>query len=195
MSSTRQARPGALAGILLLAAGAAAASTDEAMPDALPVAEITARGAPAVVLLRVKVTAERQVSYGSGFLVDPGGTIVTALHMVDRADQVLVRTADGKRFRRVTVRSYDVASDVAVLQIDGADLPVVTLGGTSELRSGPAVRGAARAHDPLSPPLPPPRAARVHGPACRADGRADALTPPRAPPRRARQPAGSSAPM
>ena len=105
-------------------------------PEALPVAEIAARNAAAVVMLRVKLPEEPLAKQGTGFLVDPSGTIVTALHVVDRAERVLVRTADGRPFRQVRVRAYDAISDLAVLQIDGEDLATVNVGDTSGLEAG-----------------------------------------------------------
>ena len=122
MSSTSLAQIGPWAVSALLGMGGLAAATDERVAEALPVAAITAGNAGAVVTLRVKVPDERLTRQGSGFLVDPSGTIVTALHLIDHAEQVLVRTPNGKRFRKVVVRAYDIGSDLAVLQIEGEGL-------------------------------------------------------------------------
>ena len=72
-------------------------------------------------------------SSGSGFLVDPTGYILTNNHVVtgpDRAtpaDRVTVRLQDGRSFRGRIV-GHDPETDVAVLKIEGSDLPTVAFG-------------------------------------------------------------------
>ena len=113
-----------------------AAVADEPDLEPLAVSEISARNAAAVAVIRVRAPAEREMRYGSGFVVDPSGTIVTALHLLDGADRVLVKTADGGRFRQVGIRAYDVRSDLVVLQVAGESLTAVTVGEASGLVSG-----------------------------------------------------------
>lgn len=136
MLRSRQALPGLMA---LALAGAPGVGASTKAPDLLPVAEIAASNAAAVVVLRIKVSGEPLARYGSGFLIEPSGTIVTALHLIDRATEVLVRTRDGKRFRRVGIQAYDVGCDLAVLRIDGEQLGALSLGATDDLQSGDPV--------------------------------------------------------
>jgi serine protease Do len=75
-------------------------------------------------------------SSGSGFIVDPGGTIVTNAHVVEGADWIQVRTFDGRRFTG-TVLGRDSRVDLAVVKIDGAgSLPVLSFGDANRLRVG-----------------------------------------------------------
>ncbi len=72
---------------------------------------------------------------GSGFIVSPDGVILTNAHVVDDASKVTVKLTDHREFEARVIGS-DKTSDVAVLKIDGKDLPVVRLGDPSSLAVG-----------------------------------------------------------
>lgn len=70
-------------------------------------------------------------SLGSGFIISEDGYILTAAHVVDGADEVLVRLSDRREFVAEIVGA-DKRSDVALLKIDAKDLPKVAKIGSSE---------------------------------------------------------------
>ena len=72
---------------------------------------------------------------GSGFIVSNDGIILTNAHVVKDAKEVTVKLTDRREFRAKVLGS-DPKTDVAVLRIDAKNLPVVTLGRTSDLRVG-----------------------------------------------------------
>lgn len=73
---------------------------------------------------------------GSGFIIDADGSILTNHHLVDRADRINVRLADGRSLRARVIGS-DPDIDVALIKVDGQqDLPVAPLGDSSRLRMG-----------------------------------------------------------
>jgi serine protease Do len=72
---------------------------------------------------------------GSGFIVSPDGYILTNAHVVADADEVTVRMTDRREYSAKVV-GIDRRSDVAVLKIEGKDLPVVRLGDPAKLRPG-----------------------------------------------------------
>ncbi len=72
---------------------------------------------------------------GSGFIVSPDGYIMTNAHVVNNASKVTVKLTDQREFVAKVVGSDDT-SDVAVLKIDGKNLPVVRFGDVSKLRVG-----------------------------------------------------------
>ena len=103
---------------------------------------------PAIVHVRVRRAAatrdrdkeepegEPRRSSGSGFIIDPEGTIVTNAHVVEGANSVQVRLFDGRRFL-AKVLGKDNRVDLAVLKIDGASgLPVLPLGDSNRIRVG-----------------------------------------------------------
>jgi len=72
---------------------------------------------------------------GSGFIVSADGYILTNAHVVADADEVTVRTTDRREYSAKVV-GLDKRTDVAVIKIEGKDLPVVRLGDPSKLRPG-----------------------------------------------------------
>ena len=71
----------------------------------------------------------------SGFIFEPDGYIITNHHVVDGADQIIVRLADRREFEAELVGS-DPLSDVALLKIDASGLPTLKLGDSNSLRPG-----------------------------------------------------------
>ncbi len=72
---------------------------------------------------------------GSGFVVGDEGIVLTNAHVVDGADEVLVKLTDKREFK-AKVLGIDKASDVAVLKIDGHHLPTLRIGSSANTRVG-----------------------------------------------------------
>jgi len=72
---------------------------------------------------------------GSGFIVSADGYILTNAHVVADADEVTVRMTDRREYPAKVV-GIDKRTDVAVIKIEGKQLPVVRLGDPSKLRPG-----------------------------------------------------------
>lgn len=77
----------------------------------------------------------RQQGQGSGFIVDASGIVLTNAHVVSGADSVSVTLKDGRTLQG-EVRGVDEPSDLAVVKIDGSDLPVAPLGNSSDVEVG-----------------------------------------------------------
>jgi len=74
---------------------------------------------------------ERSQSLGSGVIVSADGYILTANHVVEGADEIKVALANGGQEFTAKVIGADAPTDVAVLKIDGKNLPIITMAGTS----------------------------------------------------------------
>ncbi len=74
-------------------------------------------------------------SLGSGFIISADGYILTNAHVVDRADKITVRLTDKREFKARIVGA-DKRTDVALLKIEAAGLPVVVLGNPEQLKVG-----------------------------------------------------------
>ena len=74
-------------------------------------------------------------SLGSGFIVSADGYVLTNAHVVDGADEIIVKLTDKREFR-ARLMGTDARSDVALLKIDAAGLPKVSLGDPAKLRVG-----------------------------------------------------------
>jgi serine protease Do len=74
-------------------------------------------------------------SLGSGFIISPDGYILTNAHVVESADEINVRLTD-KREYKAKVIGADKRTDLAVIRIEAASLPVVRFGDPSKLKVG-----------------------------------------------------------
>lgn len=74
-------------------------------------------------------------SLGSGFIIDSEGHILTNNHVVDGAEEIVVRLNDRREVVAELVGA-DKRSDIALLKIDASDLPRVKLGDSKSLKVG-----------------------------------------------------------
>ena len=72
---------------------------------------------------------------GSGFIYDADGWIATNRHVVEDAEALTVVLSDGREFVG-EVAGVDTLTDIAIIKIDGTDLPAAPIGHSQELRVG-----------------------------------------------------------
>lgn len=72
---------------------------------------------------------------GSGFVINADGLVLTNAHVVERADKVTVSFQDG-RVLDGRVLGKDPVTDIAVIKVDSANLPTVTVGDSDSVRKG-----------------------------------------------------------
>jgi S1-C subfamily serine protease len=105
--------------------------------------EVTQLVKPAVVQItneQVQVDQFNQpftvpAGVGSGVIYDAKGYILTNNHVIAGADKLLVTLPDGRSFK-ATLTGADPETDLAVLKINGTNLPVAPLGDSSQLQVG-----------------------------------------------------------
>ena len=76
-----------------------------------------------------------QMAQGSGFIISKNGYILTNNHVVRNTDSIRVKLADGREFKAKVVGT-DPQTDVAVIKINGKNLPVLPLGDSDKLKVG-----------------------------------------------------------
>jgi len=74
-------------------------------------------------------------SLGSGFIISSDGYILTNHHVIDGADEVIVRLTNREEYIAKIIGS-DKASDVALLKVDAKNLPVLKFGDSDKLKVG-----------------------------------------------------------
>ena len=74
-------------------------------------------------------------SLGSGFIVSGDGYVLTNAHVVEGAEEIVVKLTDKREFR-ARVIGVDARTDLALLKIDASGLPRVSFGDPSKLRVG-----------------------------------------------------------
>ncbi|MEO0353807.1 MAG: trypsin-like peptidase domain-containing protein [Cyanobacteria bacterium P01_A01_bin.3] len=109
------------------------------------VADAVERVGPAVVRINSSRTVAQNSPFsdrgfeqrgeGSGFIVTNDGLIFTNAHVVEGADRVEVVLQDGRRFEGKVIGA-DPLTDVAVVDIDADELPVVDIGDSRLLTPG-----------------------------------------------------------
>ncbi len=78
---------------------------------------------------------EQVKSLGSGFIISPDGYIVTNEHVVHNATKIVVTLPAGKKYDADIVGT-DYVTDIALLKIDGKNLPHCILGNSDDVIIG-----------------------------------------------------------
>ena len=74
------------------------------------------------------------ISYGSGFILKDN-FILTNFHVVEDATEVIISLTDRREFKAEII-GVDPLSDLAVLEVDGENLPSVDVGNSDKLKVG-----------------------------------------------------------
>lgn len=102
-------------------------------PGQEPIADVAEAVLPSVVQIEVRGLGQGGV--GTGVIYDEGGHILTAAHVVEGVENVVVRLADGNRYEG-TVLGANEANDIAVVEIDAPDLTAAPLALDDKPRAG-----------------------------------------------------------
>jgi serine protease Do len=81
---------------------------------------------------------QHEYAGGTGFIIDPNGTIVTNNHVVSDADKITVWLHDGRSLPGKVV-GRDPTTDVAVVKVDAKNLPTLSWGSSDSLQVGELV--------------------------------------------------------
>lgn len=79
-------------------------------------------------------TPKRQAA-GSGVIISKDGYIVTNNHVVADADEITVKMNDNKEFK-ARIIGLDKTTDLALIKIEGSDLPAIPIGNSDNLKLG-----------------------------------------------------------
>ncbi|MCW8955416.1 MAG: DegQ family serine endoprotease, partial [Gammaproteobacteria bacterium] len=74
-------------------------------------------------------------SLGSGFILSQDGFVITNHHVIEGAEEIIVRLSDKRELKAKLIGS-DKYTDIALLKIDGENLPVVEIGRSDEIKVG-----------------------------------------------------------
>ena len=151
------------AAVLPVLAAAAGSGRSGTTPIASPVADASAKVAPAVVSIDVaggrsdsskgpfgflrggsgsNEDQDEVEGAGSGIIFSSDGLVVTNNHVIEpvvgpSGGDIVIRLPSGTEYHNVSIVGRDAQTDLAVLQIDGAkNLPAAPLGNSNTLRVG-----------------------------------------------------------
>lgn len=88
------------------------------------------RAASAVVRLQMLDRTGAEVGHGTGFFIRPDGVLVTARHVSEGARQLVAVTVEGQWLPVTGFLGDDCDFDVAVLKVEGTNLPCLSLADT-----------------------------------------------------------------
>ena len=75
-------------------------------------------------------------SLGSGFIIDSKGYIITNHHVIDGADEIIVKLSDNRQFN-ASIKGFDEMTDLALIKIEANDvLPFAKIGDSDKLEVG-----------------------------------------------------------
>lgn len=84
---------------------------------------------------RRSVRTPKQQGSGSGVIISADGHIVTNNHVVADADELTVTLNDNKEYS-ARIIGTDKASDLALIKIDGKNLPAITIANSDDIKVG-----------------------------------------------------------
>lgn len=84
---------------------------------------------------RRQVQVPKRQGAGSGVIISSDGYIVTNNHVVEGAEDIKVTLNDNREFT-ASVVGLDANTDLALIKIDGTDLPTLTVGDSDALKVG-----------------------------------------------------------
>jgi serine protease Do len=135
---------GATCGVLAVVAAMSGVPRAPAYAAATPMdwSSVIKQAVPAVVDISVETIAtrngvqQRERAVGTGFLVNPDGTIVTNRHVIEEAFRMLVTMSDGSQYEAKLIGAGAVV-DIAVLKIDaGHPLPFLSFADSRKAEIG-----------------------------------------------------------
>ena len=81
------------------------------------------------------VQAPKRSGAGSGVILTADGYIVTNNHVVEDADEILVKLNDNREYKGRII-GLDKTTDLALLKIEAKDLKPITVGSSENLKVG-----------------------------------------------------------
>ena len=82
-----------------------------------------------------QVQTPERVGFGSGVIISSDGYIVTNNHVIDKADVISVKLNDGREFKGRIIGT-DPSTDLALVKIEGENLPTIPVGDSNQLKIG-----------------------------------------------------------
>ena len=123
--------------IALAAVIALVAPVRPAIAAAAPLDTAIAAVEPAVVQIDTTIDYQHAIGAGTGFVLNPGGEVVTNFHVVQGADVITAHSVGTGQSFPVDLIGYDRTHDIALLQLRGAaGLPTAPLGNSAQVVVG-----------------------------------------------------------
>lgn len=87
---------------------------------------------------QLRLEKKRELSLGSGVIVDKAGLLLTNYHVIKDAEEILILTHDNRQ-ALATILGVDIDTDLAILKITLPDLKAIKFGNLNTMRVGDSV--------------------------------------------------------
>ena len=116
--------------------------------------QVYAKNVDAVVAINTQIQSGGQygVGAGSGFVISADGYVVTNYHVINGATKITVLPYNGQEMTAKIVGT-DASNDIALLKVEGTDMPYVTFGSSDALSVGDQVVAVGNALGELNATL------------------------------------------
>lgn len=166
--------PGALATLMLLvgliAAPANAAPGVSAPAPRAPLDQsaLLSQVVPGLVDINTSLSYQGAIGTGTGIVIGPGGEVLTNNHVIEGATDITAVSLANSVSYPVDVIGFDRGSDIALIRLRGADLPMANLGTSSTVAVGDPIAAIGNSNGPGAPPSYAPGAVTQLGASVRA---------------------------
>ena len=82
-----------------------------------------------------QIQTQPQIGFGSGVIISKDGYIVTNNHVIEEADEIIVKLNDNREFKGRVIGT-DPSTDLALIKVEGDDLPTLPVGNSDNLKVG-----------------------------------------------------------
>lgn len=90
-------------------------------------------------IVTISALGKKESRFGSGFIVDEDGLIVTNAHLAGSAKKIVVKLRKSAMYHQARLVAIDRGKDIAVLKIDVPNLKPVKLGSSNKVQIGERV--------------------------------------------------------
>ncbi len=118
---------------------AAAEKEPASKPAVMSPEELFAKTSPAVVRVVVRDKDSKVISFGSGFFISADGLLITNYHVIKDAKFASVLLSNNATLFVDGVAATDAKADLALLKVNGKDLPHLTIAGEKPPKVGAKV--------------------------------------------------------
>ena len=109
------------------------------LPETIDLEKLARRVRPCVFLLEIRDGQDAIVSTGTGFTISADGMVATNRHVVQGGNKVTAVTEQGAKFSDVQFLIQDEVTDIALMKLDGKNLPFLPLGKSEGVAVGKRV--------------------------------------------------------
>ena len=82
-----------------------------------------------------QIQSQPRIGFGSGVIISKDGYIVTNNHVIEGADEIIVKLNDNREYKGRIIGT-DPSTDLALVKVEGDDLPTIPVGDSEALKVG-----------------------------------------------------------